>query len=88
MFDVSKFVPDDEHAWTALIFCFHLEKIAANRADYFEKLIVNMLHREIRANDGFDVSKLVTFTQDKKKDNEHGVASNHQYTKHGTPSVG
>ena len=31
-----------------------------------------MLHRKIRVNDSFDVSKVVTLTQDKKEDKEHG----------------
>ena len=26
---MTKFVPNKEHSWTALIFCFHLKKIAA-----------------------------------------------------------
>ena len=34
--------------------------------------MVNMLHRKIRVNDGFEVSKVVTSTQDKKNDKEHG----------------
>ena len=34
--------------------------------------MVNMFHRKIRANDAFDVSKVVTLTQVKKEDKEHG----------------
>ena len=41
-----------------------------NDIDYFEKLMVNRLHRKIRVNDGFGVLKVVTSTQDKKQDKE------------------
>ena len=34
----------------------------------FEKLMVHMLHRKIRMNDGLGVSKMVTSTRDKKED--------------------
>ena len=34
--------------------------------------MVNMLHRKIRVNDGFGISKVVTSTQDKKEYKEHG----------------
>ena len=34
--------------------------------------MVNVLHRKIRVNDGFGVSKVVTSTQNKKEDKEHG----------------
>ena len=43
-----------------------------NHTDYFEKFMMNMLHRKIRVFDGFGVSKVVTSTQDKKEDKEHG----------------
>ena len=43
-----------------------------NHIDYFEKLMVNIIHRKIRVNDGFGVSKVVTSIQDKKEDNEYG----------------
>ena len=33
--------------------------------------MVNMLYCKIRVNDGFSISKVVTSTQDKKKDKEH-----------------
>ena len=33
--------------------------------------MVNMLRREIRVNDGLDVSKVVTSTWDKNEDKEH-----------------
>ena len=57
---------------TASIFCLHLRKLMFNHTDYFEKLTVHMLHRKIRVNDGCGVSKAVTSTQDKKKDEERG----------------
>ena len=41
----------------------------------FEKLVVNTLHRKIRVNNGFCVSKVVTSTQDKKKDKERGKST-------------
>ena len=34
--------------------------------------MVNMIHRKIRVNDGFGVSKVPISTQDKKEDKEHG----------------
>ena len=34
--------------------------------------MVNVLCRKIRVNDGFDVSKVVTSTQEKREDKEHG----------------
>ena len=34
--------------------------------------MVNILYHKIRMNDGFCVSKMVTSTQDKKEDKEHG----------------
>ena len=37
--------------------------------------MANMLHREIRVNESFGVSKVVTSTQDKKEDKEHGKLS-------------
>ena len=37
--------------------------------------MVNMLQRKIRMNDGFDVSEVVTPTQDKKENEEHGKLS-------------
>ena len=36
---------------------------------------MNMLHRKTRVNDGLGVSKVVTSTQDKKEDKEHGKPS-------------
>ena len=42
-----------------------------NHTDYFEKLMVNMLHRNVRVNDGLGVSKAVISTQDKREDKEH-----------------
>ena len=53
-------------------FVFILRKLLPNYTDYFEKLMVNILHRKIRVNDGYGVSKAVTSTQDKKKDEEYG----------------
>ena len=38
--------------------------------------MVNMLHRKMCVNNGFYVSKVVTSTQDKKDDKEHGKPSN------------
>jgi len=55
---MTKFVSNKERSRTALIFCFHLKKIAAESYDYLEKLMVNMLHRKKHVNDGFSVSKL------------------------------
>ena len=37
--------------------------------------MVNKLDREIHVNDGFDVSKVVISTQDKREDKEHGKSS-------------
>ena len=37
--------------------------------------MVNMLHRKMHVNDGFGVSIVVTSTQDKKEDKEHGKSS-------------
>ena len=34
--------------------------------------MVNMFHRKIRVNDGFGIAKVVTSTQDKREDKEHG----------------
>ena len=39
--------------------------------NHFQKLMVNMLHRKIRVKDDYDVTKVVTLTQDKKEDKEH-----------------
>ena len=42
-----------EHSRMALIF-FHIwRKLLLNHSDYFEKLMVNVLHRKIGENDGF-----------------------------------
>ena len=51
---------------------FIWRKLLPNHVDYFEKLMVNMLHRKIRVNEGFGVSKVVTSTHDKKEDKERG----------------
>ena len=67
--NMSKFTPNKENSRRALVFCCHLKKTAVN---HFEKLMVNMLHRKIRANYGFGVSKVATSIQDKKKDEERG----------------
>ena len=42
-----------------------------------------MLHLKVRANDGFGVSKVVTSTQDKKEDKQHGksVKNSKMWTK-------
>ena len=37
---------------------------------------MNVLHRKIRVNDGFGDSKVVTSTQNKKEDKEHGKPPN------------
>ena len=63
VFSVSKFIPNEEYSWIALISCFHLKKTVS----YFEKLMMNMLRCKIRVNDGFGISKVVTSTQDEKK---------------------
>ena len=89
VFNVSKFISNKEHLLTALIFCFHLKKTVLNHINYFEKLMVNMLHRKIRVNDSFDVSKVVSSIQDKKENKEHGKSQknskmwncNHCWTK-------
>ena len=47
-------------------------KLLSNLTDYFEKLMVNILHRKIRVNDGFAVLNMVTSTQVKKEDKERG----------------
>ena len=59
VFNISKLLPNKNHSCTALNFCFHLKKTVAESYDYFEKLILNMLHRKIRMKDGFGVSKMV-----------------------------
>jgi len=64
-----------EHSRTALIFCFHLKKTAAESYRLLREAYVNMLHRKIRMNDGLDVSKVVTSTQNKEEDKEHGKPS-------------
>ena len=38
--------------------------------------MVNLLHRQIRANGGFGVSKVMTSTHDKKEDKVHGKPAN------------
>jgi len=62
---MTKLVPNKEHSRTALSFVSHLKKTAAESC-YLEKLMVNMLHRKKRMNDGFSVSKLEV------ADKEHG----------------
>ncbi|KFM61121.1 hypothetical protein X975_02379, partial [Stegodyphus mimosarum] len=57
---MSKFILHKEHSQTALIFCFHLKKTAAESYDCLEKLMVNMLHPKTHVNDGFGASKVVT----------------------------
>ena len=37
--------------------------------------MVNMFHRNIRVNDGFIVSKVISSTQDKKENKVHGKPS-------------
>ena len=69
---MSKFLPHNEHLRRALIFVFIRRKVLLDHTDYFEKLMVNVFHREIHVNDGFGVSEVVTSTQDNKKDNDHG----------------
>ena len=54
-----------------LFFVVVRRKLLSNHTDYFENLVVNMLHRKIRVYDGFGDSKTVTSTQDKKEDKEH-----------------
>ena len=51
-----------------IIFLFSFEENMLNYSDYFERFMVNMLQHKLRLNDDFDVSKVVTSTQDKKKD--------------------
>ena len=48
VFDMSKFIPNKEHTRTALTFCFHLNKTAAES------------YRLLREAYGFGVSKVVT----------------------------
>ena len=55
---VSKFVPNKEHSQTALILCFHSKETAAESHRLLRKLMVNVLHRKIRVNDGFGISKV------------------------------
>ena len=62
-----RLVHNKDHSRIALTFCFHLKKLLLNHADYFEKLMMNMVQRKIRVNDGFGISKMVTSTQDKKE---------------------
>ena len=58
---------------TSINFFFSFEKkLLLNHTDYFEKIIVNKLHRKTTVNDGFSVSKVMTSTQDEKEDEEHG----------------
>ena len=54
-------------------FAFICRKLLLNHTDYFEKL--NMLHRKIRVNDSFDVSKVGNSIQNKKEHREHGKSS-------------
>ena len=42
------------HHW---LFVFNWRKLLPNHTDYFEKFMVHMLHRKMRVNDSFDVSK-------------------------------
>ena len=53
-------------------FVFIWKKLLPNHTDYFEKLMVNVLHRRIRVYSGIGVSKVMTLTRDKKEDEEHG----------------
>ena len=57
---MTKFILNKEYSRTALIFSFVFiwRKLLRNHTDYLEKLMVNMLHRKKRVNDGFSVSKL------------------------------
>ena len=70
VFNMSKFIPNNEHSRTGLIFGFNLKKTAAK--SYFEKIMVNVLHCKIRVSDGCGVSKVVISVQDKNEDKVHG----------------
>ena len=72
MFNVSKITSNKEHSQTASILVFIRRKLLSNQTDYFEELMVNMVHSKTRVNDGFGVSKVMTSTRGKEEDNEHG----------------
>jgi len=66
VFNMTKFVPNKEHPRTALIFCFHLKKTAA---ESYRLLIVNMLHRKKTCERWFQRFKIGDFDV---ADKEHG----------------
>ena len=75
VFNMSKFIPNKEHLWTALVVCVHLTKTAAKSYRLLREAYDEHVHRKILANDGFSISKVLTLTQDKNEDKEHGKPS-------------
>ena len=70
VFNVTKFVPNKEHSQTALTFCFHLKKTAAESYRLLGEAYGE--HRKKRVNDGFKIGDFDV------ADKEHGKPQNAQ----------
>ena len=55
---MTKFVPNKEHSRTALIFCFHLKKTAAESYRLLGEAYGEHARKKTCVNDGFSISKL------------------------------
>ena len=73
---MSKFIPNKENLWAALMFCFHLKKTAAESLRLLREAYGEHAPSKIRVDDGFGVSNVLTSIQDTKADKEHGKSVN------------
>ena len=78
---MSKFIPNKEHSRTVLIYCFHLKKTGAKSYRLLRKIIVNMLARNIRVDDGFGISKEEDKEHEKPPKNSKRWNYKHCWTK-------